>query len=122
MSRKIRDSQKMKTIIHKSLFASIGALLLTLTGCIDVKQDIWINEDGSGKFVFDVGLSKQFKAMMDLQKGFGDLEGLEDDGEGNDNGLNEIPFSESPEKVVEELLQRTVKAAKGAAEGTETTL
>tara|TARA_Y100000766_G_scaffold125016_1_gene107445 strand:- start:1396 stop:2340 length:945 start_codon:yes stop_codon:yes gene_type:complete len=93
----------MKTIIHKSLFASIGALLLTLTGCIDVKQDIWINEDGSGKFVFDVGLSKQFKAMMDLQKGFGDLEGLEDDGEGNDNGLNEIPFSESPEKVVEEL-------------------
>ena len=103
MSRKIRDSQKMKTIIHKSLFASIGALLLTLTGCIDVKQDIWINEDGSGKFVFDVGLSKQFKAMMDLQKGFGDLEGLEDDGEGNDNGLNEIPFSESPEKVVEEL-------------------
>jgi len=92
----------MKTIIHKSLFAFIGALLLTLTGCIDVKQDIWINKDGSGKFVFDVGLSKQFKAMMDLQKGFGELEELED-GEEDDNGLNEIPFSESPEKVIEDL-------------------
>ena len=95
----------MKTIINKILAPSIALLTLLITGCIDVKQDIWINEDGSGKLVFDVGLSKQFKAMMDLQKGFGDLEGLE--------GLEEegaapekpeaIPFGQAPEEVIKEL-------------------
>ena len=74
---------KMKSIISKTLFATLAAMLLTLTGCIDIKQDVWINEDGSGKFVFDVGISKQMKAMME---GFGGLEALggEDVGEDAD--------------------------------------
>ena len=64
----------MKKFTAKFIYPIIATLLLTLTGCIDVKQDIWINEDGSGKFVFDVGISKQMKAMME---GFGaGLEGL----------------------------------------------
>lgn len=95
----------MKTIINKILAPSIALLTLLITGCIDVKQDIWINEDGSGKLVFDVGLSKQFKAMMDLQKGFGDLEGLEE--EGDEGAAPEkpeaIPFGQAPEEVIKEL-------------------
>lgn len=98
----------MKTIINKILAPSIALLTLLITGCIDVKQDIWINEDGSGKLVFDVGLSKQFKAMMDLQKGFGDLEGLEGLEEEGDEGAapekpEAIPFGQSPEEVIKEL-------------------
>ena len=88
----------MKSIISKTLFATLAAMLLTLTGCIDIKQDVWINEDGSGKFVFDVGISKQMKAMME---GFGGLEAL--GGEEDEGGANEIPFSESPEEVAAEL-------------------
>ncbi len=98
----------MKTIINKILAPSIALLTLLITGCIDVKQDIWINEDGSGKLVFDVGLSKQFKAMMDLQKGFGDLEGLEGlEEEGEEGAAPEkpeaIPFGQAPEEVIKEL-------------------
>ncbi len=100
----------MRTITNKILSLSITLFALLVTGCIDVKQDIWINEDGSGKLVFDVGLSKQFKAMMDLEKGFGglgELEGLE---EGGDKGKDaepedqeSIPFSQAPEDVIKEL-------------------
>ena len=100
----------MKTIINKILAPSIALLTLLITGCIDVKQDIWINEDGSGKLVFDVGLSKQFKAMMDLEKGFGglgELEGLEEDGDkekdAEPEGLDSVPFSQAPEDVIKEL-------------------
>jgi len=103
----------MKTIINKILTLSIALFALVVTSCIDVKQDIWINEDGSGKLVFDVGLSKQFKAMMDLQKGFGDIEGLggleEENDEGEDDegpgpeDLESIPFAQDPEEVIKEL-------------------
>lgn len=33
---------------------------LTLSGCLDVQQEIWINPDGSGKLRFDLGLSRAF--------------------------------------------------------------
>jgi hypothetical protein len=35
-------------------------VLLTLTGCFDLLQEIWILPDGSGRVVFDVGLPKSF--------------------------------------------------------------
>ena len=97
----------MKTIITKILNLSLVLFTLVVTGCIDVKQDIWINQDGSGKLVFDVGLSKQFKAMMDLEKGFGGLGELEgNDEEEVDEGpgdLESVPFSQEPENVIKEL-------------------
>ena len=100
----------MRTIINKILSLSIALFALLVTGCIDVKQDIWINEDGSGKLVFDVGLSKQFKAMMDLEKGFGGLGELEGLGEGGDKEKDaepedqeSVPFSQAPEDVIKEL-------------------
>jgi hypothetical protein len=34
--------------------------LLTLTGCFDLLQELWILPDGSGRVVFDVGLPKSF--------------------------------------------------------------
>ena len=92
----------MKKFTAKFIYPIIATILLTLTGCIDVKQDIWINEDGSGKFVFDVGISKQMKAMME---GFGaGLEGLGgDDPDVEIEGANEIPFSDDPEKIIAEF-------------------
>ena len=97
----------MKKFSTKIIYAFIGTIILSLSGCIDVKQDLWINEDGSGKFIFDVGISKQMKAMME---GFGGLEGL--GGEEEEDGENEIPFSDDPEKVVAELKENEfVKSA-----------
>ena len=96
----------MKKFSTKIIYAFIGTLILSLSGCIDVKQDIWINKDGSGMFIFDVGISKQMKAMME---GFGGLQGLGGEEEG---GGNEIPFSDDPEKVVTELKENEfVKSA-----------
>jgi hypothetical protein len=89
----------MKTIISNLFILSIALLAFLVTGCIDLKQDIWINEDGSGKLVFDVGLTKQFKAMMDLGGGFGDLEAETENGEDSDSNQ----FWKSPEKVIEKL-------------------
>ena len=97
----------MKKFSTKIIYAFIGTLILSLSSCIDVKQDIWINKDGSGKFIFDVGISKQMKAMME---GFGGLEGL--GGEEEEGGGNEIPFSDDPEKVIKELKENEfVKSA-----------
>ncbi len=89
----------MKTIINKIFALSIALLTFLVTGCIDLKQDIWINEDGSGKLVFDVGLTKQFKAMMDLGNGFEDLE--KEGAEAEDP--ESIQFWKSPEKVIKKL-------------------
>jgi hypothetical protein len=37
---------------------------LALTSCIDVEQDIWFGEDGSGRAVLKFGISKQMMKMM----------------------------------------------------------
>jgi len=71
-----------------------------MTGCIDLKQDIWINEDGIGKLVFDIGLTEQFKAMMYMGNAFGGLdlesedEAAPEKTEANSEGKNPpiIPF------------------------------
>lgn len=56
-----------------SALACVAALFLA--SCINVEQDIWINEDGSGRVVVDMGISKQAEEMM---QGFGEglAEGL----------------------------------------------
>ncbi|WP_375770247.1 hypothetical protein NR798_04955 [Archangium gephyra] len=43
-------------------------VLLTLTGCFDLLQEIWILPDGSGRVVFDIGLPKTF---LDLARSQG---------------------------------------------------
>jgi hypothetical protein len=40
------------------LLASV--VLLTLTGCFDLLQEVWLHPDGSGRVVFDVALPKSF--------------------------------------------------------------
>ncbi len=47
--------------------------VLTLSGCLDVQQEVWINPDGSGKLRFDLGLSKE-----DTELGEGDLTSISD--------------------------------------------
>lgn len=42
--------------------------LLSLTGCFDLLQELWILPDGSGRVVFDVGLPKSF---LDLARARG---------------------------------------------------
>ncbi len=43
--------------IRKFLFALVLGVSL-LTGCIDVDQQLWINSDGSGRMVMDIGITE----------------------------------------------------------------
>ncbi|HXG64753.1 MAG TPA: hypothetical protein VNO70_06575, partial [Blastocatellia bacterium] len=36
--------------------ASVAALCLLATGCISIEQEIFLNPDGSGEFVFHISL------------------------------------------------------------------
>jgi len=51
----------------KNIFKLLTPLLgvFMLTGCFDVKQEIWINPDGSGRLRFDIGLSKQLASLAE---------------------------------------------------------
>ena len=93
----------MKTIINKIFLPLTVTLTLLMTGCIDLKQDIWINEDGSGKLVFDIGLTKQFKAMMDMGNAFEGLDLESEDGPEPEKTQTN-PFGD-PEKTIVELEQ-----------------
>ncbi|MCH2026769.1 MAG: hypothetical protein MK172_13610, partial [Verrucomicrobiales bacterium] len=93
----------MKTIINKIFLPLTVTITLLMTGCIDLKQDIWINEDGSGKLVFDIGLTKQFKAMMDMGNAFEGLD-LESEDGAEPEKTQTNPFGD-PEKTIVELEQ-----------------
>ncbi|MFP6872998.1 MAG: hypothetical protein VCA55_05750, partial [Verrucomicrobiales bacterium] len=82
----------MKTLMQRTLatLSATGALLLT--SCIDVKQDIWINADGSGRLILDMGISKQALEMLNSLSQLGG----EDAGEGN-------PLTQDPEKTASDL-------------------
>ena len=71
----------MKIILRKLLVPLTGIAALLLASCVDVEQDIWINEDGSGRIVLKKGFSKEMTQMMDglgqslgegLSEGLGD--------------------------------------------------
>jgi hypothetical protein len=39
-------------------------LLFLLSGCINMKQEMWFNPDGSGKISIDIGMAESFLSMM----------------------------------------------------------
>lgn len=48
-------------MIIKKIQKIIGAIILSLfllTGCVDVDQKLWINSDGSGRMVLDIGITE----------------------------------------------------------------
>ncbi|MFY0563470.1 hypothetical protein ACN28E_06455 [Archangium lansingense] len=65
-------------------------MLLTLTGCFDLLQEIWLLPDGSGRVVLDVGLPKSF---LDLARSQGKdpLEQLRADARATEAELKKDP-------------------------------
>ena len=59
----------MKTLVRRALGATAAASALLLASCMNFSQDIWINKDGSGRMVLDIGMSKQ---MIEMAKNFGE--------------------------------------------------
>lgn len=59
----------MTRIVKRIVTLAASVLALALASCINVEQDIWINEDGSGRVKMDMGVSKQ---MMEMVKGLGE--------------------------------------------------
>ena len=58
----------MKYLFQKAATALCIATALLLSSCIEVEQDIWIGEDGGGKAILKMGISK---AMLEMAAGFG---------------------------------------------------
>lgn len=56
-------------------------MVVALTGCIKMEQDITLNKDGSGNVTFMYGMSEQtinqMKAMAEMGKSMGEQEGVE---------------------------------------------
>jgi hypothetical protein len=48
-------------------------LALVASSCLDMKQDIWINPDGTGRLRIDVGVSKSVMDSPDAETGESDL-------------------------------------------------
>ncbi|WPB76205.1 hypothetical protein KYC5002_45360 [Archangium violaceum] len=65
-------------------------VLLTLTGCFDLLQEIWILPDGSGRVVLDVGLPKTFLDLARTQ-GKDPLEGMRADARAAEAELKKDP-------------------------------
>ncbi|HYO72476.1 MAG TPA: hypothetical protein VEU33_41035 [Archangium sp.] len=65
-------------------------VLLTLTGCFDLLQEIWLLPDGSGRVVLDVGLPKSFLDLARTQ-GTDPLEGLRVDARAAEAELTKDP-------------------------------
>ena len=82
----------MKNIIKRTLTTLGAATALLLTSCIDIKQEVWINADGGGRLILDMGISKQALEMM---KNLSQLGG-EDAEESN-------PLTQDPEKTAANL-------------------
>ena len=47
------------------LFLVLGAMLLLLYGCFQLTEEYWVNEDGTGKLHFEIGMSQ---AVLDMAK------------------------------------------------------
>lgn len=50
------------------LIALAMMVVLALSGCINFKEELWLNADGSGKFSIDIGMSQ---SLIDMAKGSG---------------------------------------------------
>ena len=66
----------MYKLAKRALSAATAAATMLLVSCFSFEQDIWINKDGSGRALIDMGMSKQ---MLEMAKGFGDAAGEGED-------------------------------------------
>lgn len=84
----------------------VSLCALFAVGCIDVQQDIWINADGSGRAVVDIGISKQAESMMS-----GAIEGITSElgGDGESSG-NPFDMDLEKEKAKIEADPRVTRA------------
>ena len=66
--------------MHKKILLvfilSMSSLLLT--ACFDVEQEYWINDDGSGKFRMDLGVSESLLAMDDYEDDIFSIDEMEE--------------------------------------------
>jgi hypothetical protein len=54
--------------MYKKALAFLSLLIvLTLTGCLQVSQEIWHNQDGSGRFVLEMILSEDMLSFMGVE-------------------------------------------------------
>jgi len=49
------------------------AVIMLLTGCFDLTEEFWINEDGSGRIKYTLGLSEAIANMASQQSGSSDI-------------------------------------------------
>jgi len=119
--------------MKKLLLLFFGLSLFTLTGCIDIVEELYLNQDGSGRYTLTMDMSALMKdgGIRSMLKQFGEMEG-ETEGLNMENLDLDKPlemdtvftFQEIPDSVRErfddpELLRRTRVLMK-ASEADET--
>ena len=50
--------------MNRLFFPLVIILSLSLSGCFDLNEELWINQDGSGRMKFTVGVAEPLMAMM----------------------------------------------------------
>jgi hypothetical protein len=46
----------------------LGMLLLTLTGCIDYSEELWLNRDGSGRVKMSIGVLTSYENKQEINR------------------------------------------------------
>lgn len=55
--------------MKKYFIVLCGFVLFCFTGCLEMKQEIWVNADGSGRFTMDIGIDKSvYEQLTNLGK------------------------------------------------------
>jgi len=61
-----------KNLLFKTIFLLLFCIL-PLTGCIRVNEEIWINQDNSGKLLISIGVSEQLLALAQNNNSQGNI-------------------------------------------------
>lgn len=96
--------------------ALLPLLLLMLSGCLEYREDLWLEEDGSGKIKVSMGLKTGGieKSMQGMFEGMG-----ETDDEPADEAAGQDEVSPEARQMAEEQANETLSSFKLMADGTE---
>ncbi|MBI9044310.1 MAG: hypothetical protein JEZ06_07480 [Anaerolineaceae bacterium] len=85
--------------MRKRIFLAVFSVVIVIliSGCMNIRQELWVNSDGSGKMKIDIGVDEDFMSMEDLEgMSGGDLTSMESEYE-NDPNIKNIQTSEYTE-------------------------
>ena len=94
-------------MLKKLLFFMCAAAMLTLTGCFEMVEEVYLNRDGSGKYLISIDMSDLFSDPM--MKGIMEQAAKEQAGQNGDRGFHQSRSRSSSASAVEVMAPNTTK-------------